>query len=85
MMVGFLDVAVPKDAELKLPYSMGEDDEYDVARRKEAGTELIKRFDQNGDGQLERGETPTQFAIFAFHKLDRNGDDLITFEEAQSQ
>jgi hypothetical protein len=79
MMVGFLDVAVPKDAELELPYSVG-GQEY--TRSQEAGDELIATFDQNGDGQLERSETPTQFAIFAFHKFDRNDDDVITRAEA---
>ena len=38
MMVGFLDVAVPKDAELKMPGASADDDEYDTTRRSARGT-----------------------------------------------
>jgi hypothetical protein len=83
MMVGFLDVAIPKGAKLELPYSTMGAEQYD--RRQVAADELITTFDRNGDGQLERSETPTQFAIFAFHKFDRNDDEVITREEARME
>jgi hypothetical protein len=83
MMIAFVEVAVPVDPNPsqrvrgKLPLSA---EQHGSAER--TAEELIRRFDRNGDGMVQRLETPDAFANFAFGQFDRNGDKAITREEA---
>ncbi|MEK6247616.1 MAG: hypothetical protein N2C12_05505, partial [Planctomycetales bacterium] len=43
---------------------------------------LIKKFDSNGDGQVDRQEAPEAFRRFAFDKFDKDGNETINIEEA---
>ncbi|MCA9264031.1 MAG: redoxin family protein [Planctomycetales bacterium] len=83
MMVGFLDVAVPRDQKLDLPWgSRFERKARTAAERRAAGEALIDRFDKNGDDQIQRNEVPTEFAIFGFSRFDADKDGVITYDEA---
>ena len=53
-------------------------------RATAAARDLIKRFDRNQDGRIDRTETPDSFAVFAFRRMDRDGSKTITYEEAFS-
>jgi acetyl esterase/lipase len=54
----------------------------DAARTLEAYRTriLMKQFDKNGDGKIERGEMPEQFRPL-FDRLDANKDGVVTAEE----
>ncbi|MCA9091640.1 MAG: alkyl hydroperoxide reductase, partial [Planctomycetaceae bacterium] len=89
MMVGFLDVAVDRDANIEMPWSKrvaGTNNENGAneQRRKDA-EQFIRRFDADGDGRVSRAEVPTEFAVFAFRNMDHDKDDAITLEEAASE
>jgi hypothetical protein len=45
--------------------------------------ELIKRFDKNGDGQLQVTELPERMQAF-MGKADTNGDGVITIDELKA-
>jgi peroxiredoxin/mono/diheme cytochrome c family protein len=83
MMLAFLEVSIPVDRNRHRRRS--ETQPLTAAKQTSAeqtATDLIKRFDRDGDGIVRREETPKAFAAFAFDKLDKNGDRTITREEA---
>jgi EF hand len=45
-------------------------------------SDLLSRFDTNGDGSLQKGEAPSRMQEH-FDKLDANGDGAVDAEEAQ--
>lgn len=47
-------------------------------------TDFFKRFDKNGDGVVEPGETTLAFRKFGFHRFDTNNDEKLSREEVQS-
>ena len=78
MMVGFVDVAVSRDAKIKLPWESNEtvdvsEDELDA---------FFARFDVNADGFVHRDEVPTSFAVFAFWRYDTDDDERLSRKEA---
>ncbi len=79
MMVGFVDVAVSRDAEIKLPWETGEVDE--PAKDDEIDA-FFQRFDTDKDGFVHREEVPTTFAVFAFSRFDENDDGMLDRAEA---
>ena len=42
---------------------------------------LMKKYDKDGDGELDRSELPGAL----FDRLDANRDGFVTFDEARSQ
>jgi peroxiredoxin len=85
MMLGFMEIAVPL-AQSK-PGEVFQDRPLTAEENKEAtaaARDLVKRFDKNGDGWVERAEVPDSFAVFAFRRMDRDGSKTITYEEALS-
>ena len=79
MMVGFVDVAVSRDTQIKLPW---ETDEGDEPANEDEIDEFFKRFDIDKDGFVHREEVPTTFAVFAFWRFDDNNDSMLDRAEA---
>lgn len=87
MMIAFFDVAIPVDppnrtvrrTERRALTKDAED------RAQRAADELIARFDRDGDGAVQRKETPNAFATFAFNRFDANRDKTITRDEARAE
>lgn len=42
---------------------------------------FLKQMDKNGDGRVERDETPLTFQKFGFNKLDVNKDGILDYDE----
>jgi len=85
MMLGFMEISVPRN--LKKPGEVFQDRPLTEKEETEAVTaarDLVKRFDKNGDGRVERAEVPDSFAVFAFRRMDRDGSKTISYEEALS-
>ena len=83
MMLAFLEVSIPVDGDHHRPRAALRP--LTLAERTSAeqtAADLIKRFDQDGDGVVRHDETPKAFAAFAFGRIDKNGDKTITPEEA---
>ncbi len=59
--------------------------EGDLAAQREAANrrvdKLLKKFDRNGDGLIQRREAPAAFSVFAFHHHDADHDNKLTREE----
>lgn len=85
MMIAFLEVSIPVDRDRHRrqrespPLSQAQQ----VAAEQTAEA-LISRFDSDGDGVVRREETPKAFAAFAFGRIDKNGDKIITIDEART-
>ncbi len=83
MMIGFFEVAVPKGAwRSRLLAEAPGHAEADQARARQVVKRLFDRFDANQDAAIDRDELPSTFRVFAFRRYDRNGDRVITQEEA---
>lgn len=82
MMVGFVDVAIPRGqkAAARVVDVAKENERKAEAQRRAA--EFFARFDVNADGKLTKEETPASFKTFAFSSVDRNKDGWITKNEA---
>lgn len=70
MMIGYFDIAVP--VELIRP---NEDNSAKVRANA-----ILKRYDKNGNGQIERSEPPKQL-LGVFDQMDFNKDKILTEEE----
>ena len=85
MMLGYMEISVPLNS--KKPGRVFQDRPLTAKEETEAATaarNLLKRFDKNGDGRVERGEVPDSFAVFSFRRMDRDGNKTISYEEALS-
>jgi hypothetical protein len=83
MMIAFFEVAVPRvPGSPRLPSAEKPltDEQQEAAER--AADDLFRRFDHDGDGRIRRDEVPDAFRTFGFAQLDRNGDKVITRDEA---
>ena len=49
---------------------------------RKLATNLIKKFDSNADGRVQRDEVPESFQRFAFRMFDKDRDDAISMDEA---
>ncbi|MCG8585097.1 MAG: hypothetical protein MI757_10325 [Pirellulales bacterium] len=82
MMIGFFDVAIPKDA---VPARTGATDESKAASREKSARataqKFMKRFDKNGDARVQRNEVPAALRSFAFGRFDANRDGVLTIDE----
>ncbi|WP_199195139.1 MULTISPECIES: redoxin domain-containing protein [Pirellulaceae] len=80
MMIGYFDVAVPKNGNAPDPgiglLVMGASQE-DLADRSE---KIVQRFDRNGDGIVQKAEV-NLIGIGLFNKFDQNSDGEVTLEE----
>jgi hypothetical protein len=70
MMIGYFDIAVPMEL-------VRADEEQGAETRAAA---IIKRYDINKNGQVERDERPRALSKI-FDQLDQNGDKVVTEEE----
>jgi hypothetical protein len=86
MMIGFFDVAIPVDPANRAQGRGGKKLLTDAqkVRANRAADDLIARFDRDGDGIVQRSETPDGFAAFGFKRFDANKDKTITREEARA-
>jgi hypothetical protein len=83
MMIAFLEVSIPVDRDRRSRRSDSKPlTSAQRALAEQTATDLIERFDRDGDGVVRNEETPKAFAAFAFGRLDTNGDKTITREEA---
>lgn len=82
MMVGFVDVAIPRGQKAAAPVADVAKENERKAEAQRRATEFFARFDANGDGKLTKEETPASFKTFAFSGVDRNKDGWITKNEA---
>jgi mono/diheme cytochrome c family protein len=83
MMIAFFEIAVPRPSEQEREDHSAKTptpEQFESARR--AADDLFRRFDRDGDGRLHRDEVPDAFRAFGFSQIDRNGDRVITREEA---
>ena len=85
MMLGFMEIAVPlktdKPGKVFQERPLTEKEEAIAAT---AARDLVNRFDKNGDGRVERPEVPDSFAVFAFRRMDQDGNKSISYKEALS-
>ncbi len=84
MAVAFFEVSQPRNARSPSsnvsPPDRRADEELNE-RVESFVTEFFARFDQNGDGWIERSEPPLSFRRFAFDRFDQDGDSRLSKEE----
>ncbi|MEO1614947.1 MAG: redoxin domain-containing protein [Planctomycetota bacterium] len=85
MAVAFFDVATARGTPLYRRPTIANPDESELAKlRAKAEAKADKFFaemDTNGDGVIERDETPETFRLFGFNRIDHNRDRRITRQE----
>lgn len=81
MMLGVFEASVPRGAPIRRAESPA-DRQARERRAREAAEGFVERFDADGDGRVDRRETPDTFAVFAFRRYDRDADRVITPAEA---
>ena len=85
MAVAFYDVATPLGSPLYRQRRIERPDQAELNRRRARGEAMADQFfakmDANGDGVVERSETPETFRRFGFYRMDHNGDGRITRDE----
>lgn len=84
MLLGYFDVAVPRDGSQRVYVDHGRRGQPIPEDRIQARAKSwLDRFDKNKDGIVQRHETPRAFRAFGFRHIDRNSDASITLEEAR--
>ena len=84
MAIAFFEVAVPREHDFLRPKRNDDAPTTDQRKRaREKSAALFRRFDADRNRRIVRNELPTTTAVFGFHKLDRNDDDVITPEECE--
>ena len=82
MAVGFFDIAVPR---FKVKKSTNLSSQPTKEPASVEATEFVEQFfklhDKNGNGVVERDETPISLRAFGFWKYDKNRDSRLTREE----
>jgi peroxiredoxin len=81
MVVAFFEVAVPRGHQ----FGRGDKSQLTKAELDKAarlGQAWIERFDRDKNGEVSRREVPASIEAFAFGKIDRNGDKVVTPDEA---
>ena len=58
----------------------GSDDAWGVVVKPQKAEEIVRKFDENGDGKIDRTEFSLRIVRF-FNDLDRNRDDFVTRDE----
>ena len=82
MMLGYLEVAVPVDGRESPNVRRQRKREQRIAQAAAKSRRMFQRFDSNGDGLIATHEVPETFMVFAFPKIDKNGNGTITLQEA---
>lgn len=78
MAVVFVNISIPRDAETVWNRSETQESSNEALENAKA---CLARFDQNGDGFIQRREAPETFAAFAFGKFDENNDNRLSLDE----
>ncbi|MEM0926460.1 MAG: redoxin domain-containing protein, partial [Planctomycetota bacterium] len=85
MAVAFYDIATPLGSPLYRRPTLARPSDQQLAERRERGEAMADQFfaemDLNGDGVVQRDETPDTFRAFGFYRLDLNRDRRITRSE----
>jgi peroxiredoxin len=87
MAIAFLDIARPRGRPAAAPkaHTAGPGER---ARRRDRIAAEVKRFladlDKDGDGVVERDETPDAFRRFGFREFDSNGDGRLERDEIEA-
>lgn len=89
MAVVFFAVAEPRFPNDQTPRSesLATDSSDEQARQRRVDAflnDFFRRFDGNGDGFVDRHETPLSFRKFAFDQFDSDGNQRLTREEIES-
>ncbi|MCA9027071.1 MAG: alkyl hydroperoxide reductase, partial [Planctomycetaceae bacterium] len=83
MTLCFFEIAVPLDAE-PAKAELTEDEQAKRQVKIDAFVqEFIEKFDLNGDGEVERDETPLALEKFGFWRLDKDHDRRLTKSELE--
>ncbi|MCA9110748.1 MAG: redoxin domain-containing protein [Planctomycetaceae bacterium] len=83
MTLCFFEIAVPLDAE-PAKAELTEDERAKRQVKIDAFVqEFIEKFDLNGDGEVERDETPLALEKFGFWRLDKDHDRRLTKSELE--
>ena len=89
MAVAFFDIAHPRGQPRTVARETETTDAKEVEKRRrliEAATdEFLSKLDSNGDGFVEREETPDAFRGFAFHRMDHDGDGRLERSEIEAE
>lgn len=89
MAVAFFDIAHPRDQPRVIAQPTTRIDPIDIEKRqhriKEATRKFLLALDRNGDGIVEREETPDAFRRFGFRDIDQNGDGRLDRSEIEEQ
>ena len=82
MAVVFVNFSTPRGSNFE--WRPG-NNQMEMSASLEKAQQCMERFDQDGDGFIQRREAPEAFAAFAFGKYDRNNDNRLSLEELWSQ
>ena len=84
MCIAFFEIAVPvgdEFLETNKNRSIPTDEELELARKK--ADAFFARFDLDDNQQVVREEVPKTLAVFAFGRMDEDGNGVLTRAEAQ--
>ncbi len=85
MAVAFFDVAVPLQHDAEDSESPSTDEEEIAPERVDAVVRsFLESFDTNGDGHVQREETPHSMRAFGFWQLDRDRDERLSPDEIRT-
>ena len=86
MAVAYFGVAVPLESADTSSSSPAETlTGEQLAEAESMARSILERFDHNGDSEVDQREVPESFAVFAFHRFDKDGNDSITLDEARAE
>jgi hypothetical protein len=91
MAIAFFDVSLPRDyarSQWSTTGGLRDNDkpgppDSDAAER--LVRQFLQRFDADGDGRVERDETPISMRTFGFARLDRDGNQVLTEDELRTE
>ncbi len=82
MAIAFLAVSEPRDAAQRQPRRRPAKQTVDKTAQVEALVQdFLRRFDVDGNGNVDRDETPLSFQQFRFNRFDKDRDGRLTPEE----
>ncbi|MEE2640162.1 MAG: redoxin domain-containing protein [Planctomycetota bacterium] len=87
MAVAFFDISIPRQAgrQVRVKNPGRKPRSGDAVRQEQKVTEFVtgffERFDEDGNGLVDREETPLSLGRFGFGRYDANGDGNLTREE----
>ncbi|TWT95648.1 redoxin domain-containing protein [Neorhodopirellula pilleata] len=85
MAIAFFDIAIPRGGPRRSVKKKTPPSAEEVTQREKqieaAVDKFLSEMDADGDGIVQRDETPVVFQRFGFKKIDRNGDSILDRDE----